>query len=384
MSIRLNNSEKEFYILFLNLLASVLKGSEPPALPENFNWRRACRFAQRNSVANIIAYCFDKVNVRPDETVYNVMENDRRYHILKETSQLFDVEKILREFDEAGVRNVPLKGYFMKHIYPQTDFRTMTDIDILVDKKNFGEVERIFTEQGFENVGVLNVKEIHFRKDLMYFEIHADLNEGDDRSYSDIWNRVLPREGYKLSCKMSDEDFYIYNLYHSFKHFLHGGIGLRMVMDVYVYLTAFPSLDADYIAAELEKRGMVQFEKEMRELAFSWFSDDETVINEFGEFVLYCGTFGDRKVTFYQGKQRTGRFYWLKQVFTPLNEMKRRYSYLDKAPFLLPFSWVQYWFTRIFLHRDLNFKEGLHDRAVNLEGEDAEFVDKLMENLKVK
>lgn len=384
MSIALTEEQKQKYITYIDLISSVINKTKPPMLPEDFDWDFIRQTAERNSVLNLIGYCMDKVNVKPSKKMYDYILNSLNYEIIKESSQLYDVENILGKFDEEGIRNIPLKGYFMKHLYPQSDFRTMGDIDILVDRNNFGRIKKVFIENGFEDVGVINSKEIHFKKDLLYFEIHADLSENYEGYYDDIWNRVSLRNGYKYSYQMKPEDFYSYMIYHSGKHFSGGGIGIRMIMDIYVFITKYPNLDFGYLKSELKKMGLDVFEESCRELALNWFTNEPTVINELGEFIMYCSTFGNRKVNFYQSGQKTGSNFWLKQVFIPYKRMRNSYQYLEKAPFLLPFSWVQFWFTRIFIHRDLNLKEGFADRRVNLNEQDAEFMDNLMDKLAIK
>ena len=383
MAIKLSESQKQQYISFIDLLASVLNGAHPPKLPDGFDWEYFCRYAQRNSVANILAYSMDEVNVKPSSTVYKVLENDRRYQIIKETSQIVDIEKVVERLEKSQIKNALLKGYFMKQLYPRSDFRTMSDIDMLAQKKNFKKIEKIFKELGFTKRDIIKSSEIHFVKGLLYCEVHDDINEELSNYYDNVWDMVKLRDGFSYSYQMKPEDFYIYNVYHAAKHFSNGGIGIRMVMDVYVCLQAFKNLDFEYIDAELKKAGIDEFEKAFRAIALNWFSDDKTEINSFGEFILYCSTFGAREIYFYQDNKRTEKFYWLKQVFVPYDRLKHRYSYLEKAPVLLPFSWGQYWFSRIIVHRDLNFKEGFSDRKKNLEGEDAEFVTELMKELKI-
>ena len=382
MAIKLSDGQKNYYTLIIKLLASVINGGEPPLLPEGFNWRYACSFAQRNSVANILAYTMDKVNVKPDRTVYNVLENERRYQILKETSQLVDIERIIEEFDRQNIRNIPLKGYFMKHYYPRSDFRTMSDVDILIDRKSFKKAEKIFLEQGFEKVSLMKASEIHFKKGLLYVEVHSDLNEGGDRYYCGVFDRAKLREGYACSYGLSTEDFYIYTVYHAAKHFSGGGIGIRMVMDLYVYLSRF-EVDYAYLDKELEAIGLLSFEHRLRELALNWFSGEKIVINELGEFILYCSTFGNLEVNFYQDKKRTERFFALKQVFIPYKNMKGRYAYLEKLPALLPFSWGQYWFHRLFISRDIKFREGIRERTHKFDDEDRELLDNVINELEI-
>jgi len=384
MSIQLSEGKKQQFCSYIDLLASVINGTVPEGVPENFNWKFFCKHAQRNSVLNILSYAIDKLSKKPDDTVVKVAENEKRYSIIKETSQLLEVENVLQELEKAKIRNIPLKGYFMKHLYPQSDFRTMTDVDLLVDKNSFKELKSIFTKLNFTGTGVTKSDEIHFQKDLTYFEVQSDLNFGDDKYYSEIWNKAVKREDYEFSYQLSKEDFYIYMVYHCAKHFKNGGLGMRMLMDIYVFLKTYNDLNFEYINNEIKELKLSEFERILRNTSLNWFSQEKTEITDFGEFILYCSTFGVLNVFFYQDQLNTKGNYWLKQFFIPYSKMKTKYSYLEKCPVLLPFSWAQYWFTRAFINRDLRIKEGLQGRAgVNISDEDKKFIKNLMKQVKL-
>ncbi len=169
MDIALSDVKKEKFICYIDLLASVINNTQPPNIPKNFDWEFICRNAQRNNVLNILGYAVNNLENKPDEQLIKVIENDRRYSILKETSQLFQVEKVLQEFEKAEIKNLPLKGYHIKSLYPRSDLRTMNDLDILVRKKDFKKVTAVFEKLGYTNKNILNPAEIHFSKDLLYF-----------------------------------------------------------------------------------------------------------------------------------------------------------------------------------------------------------------------
>lgn len=378
MDIALSSQKKQLYTYYIDLLSATINNAELPKPIDNINWEFIVRHAQRNSVLNILGYAVSKLDDKPPQTIANVIENERRFSILKETSQLVEVEKVLKEFEKSAIKNLPLKGYFMKHLYSQTDLRTMTDVDILVHKNDFKKITIIFENLGYRKQKLINANEIHFSKGLLYFEIKCNLNEKDDSFFNNIWDNVNHREGYKYSYSMSPEDFYIYMIYHCAKHFNSGGIGIRMLMDIYVYLSKYPNLNFNYINFCFEKLKIKIFAQRLRKLSVNWFSQDETKIDNLGEFILYCSTYGVRDVFFYQDTLRNKDNYWLKQVFIPYSKMKNRYSYLAKVPILLPVSWVQYWFTRLFINRDINLKKGIYDRAENLNNKNAEFINKLM------
>ncbi len=384
MDIALTDAKKKMFICYIDLLASVINNTQPPVIPEDFDWEYICRNAQRNSVLNILGYAVEKLDSKPSEQLRKVIENDRRYSILKETSQLFQVEKVLEEFEKAEIKNLPLKGYFIKSLYPRSDFRTMNDLDILVRKKDFKKVTGVFEKLGYTNKNILNSSEIHFSKDLLYFEIQSDLNCDDDSYYDNIWDKLSLREDYNYSYNMTPEDFYIYMVYHCANHFKSGGIGIRMVMDIYVFLKNYPNIDFEYINGQFKIIGIATFAEKLRELAQNWFSLEETKIDNFGEFILYSSTYGTRDVHFFQSMNKSKGGYWIKQIFIPYKSMKKQFSYLQKFPFLLPVSWVQYWFIRLFISKDINFKGGISDRISNLDSKNGEFVSNLMNELEIE
>ena len=359
MAIKLSESEKQLYINYIKLIASVINSEKPPKLPADFDWELVCRNSQRNGVANIIAYTFDKVNVKPPKTVYNVMENERRFEILKETSQIFDTEKVIQKFEENKIRNIPLKGYFMKHYYPQTDFRSMTDVDIFCERKMYKKIRACFEECGFTENKMRSANELAFTKDLIFVELHFVIDRDQKGYYDKIWDMVKPRDDYNCSYEFSPEDFYVYMLYHASKHIKNGGIGIRMILDFYVYNRAFPNLDYSYIKEQLTELGLLKTHEKITSTAEDWFSGKLEDFDSFGEFVLYCSTFGDSE--FHEALTPVGDSSAsgvLRHIFRPYYQMKNIYFYLHKFPFLLPFSWVQFWFSRVFVSKDINRSYG--------------------------
>ena len=66
--------------------------------------------------------------------------------------------------------------------------------------------------------------------------------------------------------RVSNEDFYIYHIIHMAKHFINGGIGIVHILDIWIMINAYRSVDKDYIAGELKSIGLLDFEKNARAL----------------------------------------------------------------------------------------------------------------------
>ena len=85
--------------------------------------------------------------------------------------------------------------------------------------------------------------------------------------FKDIQERLLPADGSAYCRKMTDEDFYLFILAHTCKHYSRGGTGLRSLLDVYMFLCAHPDLDRAYLNAELDKLELTGFEEKLRRLS---------------------------------------------------------------------------------------------------------------------
>lgn len=185
---------------------------------------------------------------------------------------LFEVERlaITEAFDKAGIWYLPLKGILLKDDYPEFGMREMTDNDILVDSTRMNDIREIMEGLGYtcEFFEQWN-HDVYSKPPTLEFEMHHSLFGSKEMPlfaeyYANVSDK-LQRDG--CACRFSDEDFYIYVLCHTYKHYIHGGTGLRSLLDVYVFLHAHPGLNRAYLDAELARLGIADFEEKLRSLS---------------------------------------------------------------------------------------------------------------------
>jgi hypothetical protein len=133
---------------------------------------------------------------------------------------------------------------------------------------------------------------------------------------------------------------------HMAKHFYENGCGIRNLMDVYVYRRQCEDrLDWNYVASELEKCGLVDFEYHMSRLADIWLGDRESTefYNQLYLYMLDCGIYGKSengiwgqlvKQDSYNSNNGKRGYY-----FPTLTYMQEYYPWLRKYKFLLPVAW---------------------------------------------
>ena len=155
--------------------------------------------------------------------------------------------------------------------------------------------------------------------------------------------------------KLTEEGFYLFHLCHLADHFTGSGMGVRFILDTWVLRHLHKNQpDRAKVEAELKRFGLLDFTKNIEQLAETWFSAEETnpLMEELGEYVLANGVFGNldqsalNEVTLAGNKGKA----LLKRVFYPRAEMESRYPWCKGKPILLPAAWFARAFTAVRLH----------------------------------
>lgn len=224
--------------------------------------------------------------------------------------------------EEKGIWHVALKGAVLCHMYPEYGMRQMSDNDILFDPAFRQEVRDWFVERGYTVHSFEGSNHDEYQKKPVYnFEMHVSLfNEAFypkfAQYYCGLKDRLIMTPDKKFEYNMSNEDFYLYILTHEYKHYSSNGIGLRFLVDLFVYHQARKSLHWEYLNAELEKLGLVAFEKMMHELSEKVFNIKKDAADltksekRLLETLIFNNTYGSRKSFWYshiKKAQETGQ-----------------------------------------------------------------------------
>ena len=306
--------------------------------------------AERHLLTGITAMALESAGIR-DET-FTEAEGRAIRKVL-----LFEVERsvIFEKFSEAGIWHMPLKGAVLKDLYPKIGMRQMSDNDILIDGTRTDDVRKIMESLGytFEHSGP--VHDTYYKKPVLNFEMHQTIlapqrNEKIRDYYSNVKDRLLQDAEDPFSFHFSDEDFYIFMIAHEWKHYVAGGIGIRSLLDIYVYdQKKGASLDRDYIRKELEVMGIAEFEEINRKLAehlFSVYGEPKTELSDEDrktlDRMLSSGTYGTvnnriKGILERKGKRPFARArYVFRRIFLSGKSIRACYPVFAKYPILLP------------------------------------------------
>ena len=329
------------------LIDSVLKNKQPPELPENGSFEAVFRLADHHSVANIAYYAVEKLGHKPEEELMKKWSQVRDREIMRDIIQNTELEKITAAFTKAGIRFLTVKGTILKTMYPQSDFRTMGDIDLLIDRENLQKAGGILVSMGYKaNLLEHTNHDVYYKEPVMNIELHHELfshtRDGFAKIFSDIWNKAVLDTGTRY--RLESDYCFAYVVAHAMGHYKWGGTGIRSFMDIYIYRTkAYNNLNMDKIRSFFEDIGESELFDDFINLSDIWFGDKQynDRFQEMAEYILSGGTYGtfENQVNMgMKGKKKSA--FLLERFFPSLQYMQDQFPVLIKVPVLLPIFWI--------------------------------------------
>ena len=335
----------------LYLLYCSIRGIEPdPVYLQNFDPEQLLSKCISHKVVALIN---NEVSRLPQDIISGEMKSKFHIETLKalRVNILFDQEKIkiFEQLENNKIWFMPLKGCIIQDYYPGPGQRQMGDIDVLISKEKADLVNEIMTSCGYscEEFGLTHHDE-YVKPPFYTFEMHRylfrDKNEKWDVYYKNIKEKLVLKPGKKYEYEFTKEDFYIYFFMHGYNHFIKTGIGIRQLVDTYLYLSK-NNLDFSYIEKELEKLGTSEGEKIFRNLAYKIFSDDidlndyklDETEDEYLSVILHSGVYGSLGMKIQNTLKQNGKNtkaskfrYIMKRVFCIPKPYSRKYPRLYK------------------------------------------------------
>lgn len=208
---------------------------------------------------------------------------------------LFDQERseITNFLEQNGIWYLPLKGSVIKEMYPNPEMREMNDNDILIDQNGRDQAKDFMLGRGYaikpNDKGVIDDKgnsDEYVKDPFFYFELHKFLIEErySPKQYDyflSIKDRLIKDTDKEYGYHMSDEDYYLYMICHAHKHFSRNGMGIRFLMDEYVFLKEKgETLNHDYISEKIQEFGLEQFDADLQKVSKMAFDEDEECLEE--------------------------------------------------------------------------------------------------------
>ena len=336
------------------LINSALTG-EKYSLPDSMDLSDVFDVAKRHGI-DVMAY-YGALNCGVSDSC-DVMREEL-IRVYKSTSysetQIMELCRLTEAFESGKIEYMPLKGMILKSLYPKAEMRRMGDADILIRCEQYERIRTVMTELGYEEK-YQSDHELAWKKGQVLVELHKRLipsyNKDYYAYYGDGW-KIAKKIG-DISCgyTMDPNDEMIYLFTHFAKHYRDAGIGVRHLVDLWVYRRHHSDLDEEYIRAELEKLQLYEFYCNILDTLRCWFDEYEgNDKTEFiTQFIFTSGEFGRKENSNLSSalKDTKGgksvnevkRERAITLLFPKYSVMSVKYPVLKKAPVLLPVMWV--------------------------------------------
>lgn len=348
----------------LALIRSAVTGKEE-ALPAGFTLEQARDLIIQHKIEGLAYEGAVRCGISKQEPV--MKELFKRYYqqIMLSQKQNAAIEKVQRAFDENGIDYLPVKGCKIQRFYPGLGTRTMGDADILIRMEQYERIKPLVSALGFEEAGEY-FHEMSWQSEDLHLELHRSLVPSyhvlEYAYFEQAWELAVREEGCRYA--LDREMDYLFLFAHLAKHYRAGGVGIRLVLDLWVYERQYPNMDADRIRQGLEALRFREFYDNTRKLMQAWFADGpvDEMVSHMTDYIFSSGVWGTMEnhkaaETLLRGRQagsaKKAKFRkTVSAIFPPLRLMKRHYKVLGKAPWLLPVMWPVRWVSAVLFRRD--------------------------------
>ena len=336
----------------LELLRAFIYGEEPK-LSGKSNIEELLKFAYRQKLLGIFAYMNKRWSLFDSKKAKSL---DAAYYsaLFESTVRCSKFLKLSEFLSENEIEHMPVKGYYIRELYPVKELRSFGDIDILIHEKDRKRCDSLMKSLGYT---VKNDWEptYSYIKDDEYYEIHTNLfdvrlkDRADMTEYfSSAWLHAKKDSGLRF---VPDTEFHlIYIICHLAKHLSTGGAGIRMYLDVALYILRYDSVISwERTEEEFKKLGLERFFHTVLSAVNEWFyvkasCDFENFgeeLSELLEFTLDSDIFGhsrDNSAIKLRGEERSKKRTALKILFPPAEQLENRYTFLKRSRILLPLA----------------------------------------------
>lgn len=352
MKNRLTNNER----YLIQLLKSILFSYGPPEKSDNIEFKDIYLLAKKHFLANMVYYAISKLKEKPDSELLKEWREEYLLGIMRNTIQKQELKMILKKFEEKGIKNVTLKGFEIKKVYPSEDMRQMSDLDILISMEDRERAREILEGVGYTTMKFGKGKDdVYYKKPAMNIEIHNNLFARSDERIDHYFYKMSSMKKViqktENSYTFTKEDTLIYGIMHLVKHFKNGGIGIRNVIDWWLYTNKYKNiLEWKYIENSLKELEIYKFYKNIISLGNYWFGEGEAteLLAELEEYIMDSGIYGTKSNHYLnifiennENSSNKSKIKVLKELaFPKYSVMSEMYPILLEKRYLLPVYYI--------------------------------------------
>lgn len=310
------------------------------------------KLAKAHDLAHLVGDALIKNNLIGDGEIKAKFQKQIMLSVYRYEKINYELGRLRKVLNEAKIPFIPLKGSVLRKYYPEPWMRTSCDIDVLVHEEAVDQAAQTIVDK----LGYTYEKKQYHDISLMsdggvHLELHHTIKENKaniDALLSECWDYATVLDGYE--CEFTNEFFFFHQVAHASYHFLHGGCGVRPILDLYL-LEEKLDFRRDKLDEMLAKTGIKKFCDAAKSLSEVWFGDGEhtDVTRRMEQFVLSGGVYGTKKnsMAVCQQKEKGRLGYIINRIWLPYELLCITYPRLKGRKYLQLFYEIKRWL-RIF------------------------------------
>lgn len=333
----------------------------------DFEYDDIYELCQKHGITALVAYAIEPLLVNEE---YLKWKKSLKFSQMHTASFDAEREEILAFLKSNNIWYMPMKGLVLRKLYPQPFLREMCDNDILYDSNGYELLKKFMIERGYSiefTNKISHVDEYHMPP-FYNFEMHKNFFMANQDLwvdyYSDMNKFLIQNSNDPFEYHMSDEDFYVYFVLHSYKHYIQAGTGLRTLVDCFIYNQKKGNkLNWNYINEQLFKLEILSFENELKTISEKLFLTKEKLTLEQEQIFLYIlssgayGTIKNKLKNNIKNAKKSKFKYMLRRIFPDMQWYKGNAQFCYKHKWAIPFYCIYRIIDRFIRHGKQIFKE---------------------------
>lgn len=270
------------YEYLIHLIYCAVHDEQPLEKPEEVSFYNVLHLGKIHEVANIAYLSVERLEKKPPQEIYDEWKGFYYLSAQRDTRQWLTREKIVNTLHENGIRTLEAQGTVTKRLYPSSELRMMSDIDIIIDFENLEKAMTLMKSLGYE-ISQKQPVEFDARiEDSELIEFHTDFfteymynrKERYSGAVSSPFEYASAAEDDFLSFELSDTYYYLFTVLHTIAHFETMGCGIRRVLDLYYLKKALNGkVDKDVIKGVIDGNDLRKSYDALFALEEYWFEN---------------------------------------------------------------------------------------------------------------
>ena len=347
------NSEKDYLI---KLCGDFLNGKNEP-LDESIDYSMLFEFSNAHNLSAAV-FCVLKNAENTDvieKDVFKKFEDDFYNAVFRYSIQGSIIEELSAVFEESEIKHIFFKGAQLREYYPVPQARVMGDIDVLIPENCREKAKDALLSNGYKLVNS-NGPVWDYTKNGVTVEVHTKIisgKVGSSNAEESFLDAIDHAEFKGFRGELENSYHFAYLLTHIAHHFWFYGAGIKLILDLAVFMKA-RDIDINCVLEKMREIGLEDFSKVILSVCSKWFGIGE----DFGrdtktteEFLSSFGAFGNlsrnkaavvERKELEEGKTPSKIMSKLRLAFPSYQKMKNipYISFIEGRPYLIGAAWI--------------------------------------------